>query len=129
MIIYCCRTAQQGKDWDSFQLMCKTLKSRDSIDDERELTSMWEQLDNCLRTLGLRGETHWYLRCKGGEQHSTIRSFVTEWKASKERKPWPETSHDRYISCASPHAPSMTALQVFKERMHCNAMLSFVYEE
>ena len=79
--------------------MCKTLKSRHDIDDEKELTDMWEQLDNCVRKLGARNETHWYLRCKGGKQHNTICGFVAEWQANHSRNDSadPDSNHERYI--------------------------------
>ena len=77
--------------------MCKTLKSRHDIDDAKELTDMWEQLDNCLRTMGTRNDVHWYLRCKDGRQHNTICRFVAEWQASKASAA-ADISPERYVA-------------------------------
>lgn len=92
-----CSVAQQSKEWDSFQLMCKNLKSRHDIDDEKELSDMWEKLDNCLLTTGMCDDICWYLRCRGGQQHNTICGFVAEWQASKGSAAV-DISHERYIA-------------------------------
>ena len=87
--------AQQSKDWGSFQVMCNSLRRRHSIIDHEELTDIWEQLDNCLRKTGVSNDT-WYLRCKGGQQHSTICRFVAEWQARK-GSTTAHNSPERYI--------------------------------
>ena len=107
--------------------MCKTLKSRHDIDDDQELTDMWEQLDNCLRRLGTRNETHWYLRCKGGQQHNTICGFVAEWQANKGRhgSADPDSNHERYLrsSCVSLCTSIVSCLNTINA-VCCNALLN-----